>query len=61
MSFDDQAGVMTLEEDQLRVRWPGPEDEPDPARIDGYCKEATAMPTMEGEHSLRLQSVTLCV
>ena len=33
MAFDDQAGMMTLEEDQLRVRWPAPADEPDPVRM----------------------------
>ena len=33
MAFDEQAGVMTLEEDQLRVRWPAPADEPDPTRM----------------------------
>jgi hypothetical protein len=33
MAFDEQAGVMTLEEDQLRVRWPAPADEPDPTQM----------------------------
>lgn len=50
MGFDEQAGVMTLEEDQIRVRWPGPPDEPDPKVIGEYCKTATGMPTMEGTY-----------
>ena len=45
-----QAGVMSLEEDQLRIRWPQPADEPDPAKIGAYCKDATAMPTMKGSY-----------
>merc|ERR1719183_2007307 len=41
---------MTLEEDQIRVRWPGPADQPDPSTISEDCKAANGRPTMEGTY-----------
>jgi cholesterol oxidase len=50
MSFDDQAGKLSLEEDVLRIKWPGPAAVPDPASIDGPLQQVTAMPSMEGSY-----------
>jgi hypothetical protein len=46
MAFDDQAGHMALEEDVLRIRWPGhpTASGPDPTSTNAMLRDVSAMP-----------------
>jgi cholesterol oxidase len=50
MGFDEQAGIMSLQEDVLRINWPGPVHEPDPKKMNAMLKEAESMDSNRGQY-----------